>query len=287
MSEIMLIGIHGLQNKPPANYLEQCWASAIDESLRRNCNIAHHPSFTLAYWADLCHKTPIPVAEFDEPYIKADGDGPFERCQIGILDKTRAVAEKWNGELIDKGKQLFGLSQDTVDALLGANFDDLRVYYDNTEKRQQIRARLAELLEEYKPKRLMLIAHSMGSIVAYDVLRSYENSGLFQVEHLITVGSPLGLPLVAYKIQEEFGSKQTPQNVQRWTNFADPWDKVALDCNLADEYETNSHGVQVSDALIHNLYVNPQGKANHHNICGYLRTPEVCECVRKFLMSGT
>lgn len=146
--------------------------------------------------------------------------------------------------------------------------------------------RLSALLVEHQGQRLMLIAHSMGSIIAYDVLRCSEHAAAGPIEQFITVGSPIGLPLVGYKNQEEFGEKRTPQQVQRWTNIADPGDKVALDGNLADEYEPNRQGVRVADVLVYNRYVSSTGKANNHNICGYLRTPEVSDGVREFLMLG-
>lgn len=285
MVDSMIIGIHGLCNKPPHEDLERWWAAAITEGLQRNHQMSVQPAFALAYWADIRNKTPIPTAEFEEPYAAADGQGPFERCTIGLLDKARAVGQKWLGNWLDIEKQLFGLGTN-IESLLGIKFDDLADYYDQAEIRQKMRSRLSELLAEHQGKRLMLIAHSMGSIIAYDVLRSCENSAAIKIEHFITVGSPIGLPIVAHKIRQEFGEKHTPQQVQRWTNIADPGDKVALDCNLADEYGPNHQGVRVSDVLVHNGYVNPEGESNPHNICGYLRTPEASDCIREFLMSG-
>lgn len=68
----------------------------------------------------------------------------------------------------------------------------------------------------------MVIAHSMGTIISYDVLREIgrEHPGM-TVEHYVTIGSPLGLPHVKKKISEENRLVRTPSIVRRWSNLAD------------------------------------------------------------------
>ncbi len=283
MSPSIIIGIHGLLNKPPQQLLQAWWAEAMAEGLQRNHTMSVQPAFELAYWADIRNSRPIPVAELEEQYEKAAGQGPLERYAAGVIDKVRTVAQKWGGRVLDKEKELFGLGTN-LEKLLGVKFDDLADYYDKENVRQQMRSRLSRLLERHQDKKVMLIAHSMGSIIAYDVLRGYDDSEMVKVEHFITIGSPLGLPIVAHKIRKEFGAKQTPHNVRRWTNLADPGDKVALDCNLADEYEPYN-GVQVVDVLVYNQYVNHADQTNNHKSYGYLRAPELSDYVRDFLIA--
>jgi len=147
-----------------------------------------------------------------------------------------------------------------------------------------MRSRLSDLLERHRDKKILLIAHSMGSIITYDVLRMFATGEAVEIEHFITMGSPLGLPFVTQKIRQEFGATRTPENVHRWTNVADPGDKVSLDCNLADEYKTSTAGVRVKDVLVHNEYVDPKGKADNHKSYGYLRAPELSDMIRDFLI---
>jgi len=123
----------------------------------------------------------------------------------------------------------------------------------------------------------------MGSIIAYDVLRQFEKTEPTKVEHFVTMGSPLGLPFVTLKIRQEFGATRSPENVQRWTNIADPRDRVAIDCNLRDEYTANASGIQVQDILVHNGYVSPAGDQNNHKIYGYFRVPEFSAVISEFL----
>ena len=284
MTTPVLIGIHGLLNKPAKAVLEGWWRNAIVEGLARNHATQTQPAFSLCYWADVRNPSPILVEDLGERYEAAPGQGPLARYDPTTLDKTRAFLQKWGGRMLDKEKDLIGLGTN-VEKLLGVGLQDLDAYYGDTTIRQKMRSRLSALLESHKQHTIMLIAHSMGSVIAYDVLRTYDASADIKVAHLITIGSPLGLPLVAYNARKEFGAAQTPRSVLRWTNFSDPRDKVALDCDLVDDYKA-TNGVRVVDVLVRNEYVNHEGKANCHKSYGYLRAAEVSDRIREFLVAG-
>jgi hypothetical protein len=284
MSTSMVIGIHGLKNKPEKDLLARWWVMSLQEGLQRNFGLAPPFTFELVYWADIQYSTPIPEAELDNPYITADGQGPLLRYSGTALDTANAIVGKWGGRAIDKGKDLIGLDEH-VDHLLGLAFDDLRDYYGKPDVRNRVRNRLAHALQGHQDTRVCLVAHSMGSIIAYDVLRMLEHD-LPEIEHFVTIGSPLGLPIVTQHVREEFSNTLVPQQVQRWSNLADPGDKIALDCSLRDDYRSTSGGIRVQDELVHNDYVDRAGKSDQHNAYGYLRTPELSDIIRGFLVSG-
>jgi hypothetical protein len=161
---------------------------------------------------------------------------------------------------------------------------DLSTYYAEEEKRQFLRGKLHDALLAKKGKRTMLISHSMGSIVAYDVLRALgKENPEFQVSQFVTLGSPLGMPYVLNKIRNENAAVRTPSVVGRWTNFADRRDPVGVDVHLADDFEPNDRGVCVEDKLVINGYRSLEGTPNHHKIYGYLPTPELTELVKSFV----
>jgi len=279
MGESIIIGIHGLLNKPPKYTLEGWWKDSIKEGLHRNLNQGDlQLDFHLAYWADVRHPNPISLSDLDEKYEPAQGQGPLNRYDPKLLDKVRSITQKFGGRLIDKAKDLAGIGKGS-EKLLAVTLEDLSDYYKEENIRNNIRSRLSSLLDTHKDKRILLIAHSMGSIIAYDVLRAHD----FKINHLITIGSPLGLPYVSKKIRNEFQENQTPRGADQWTNISDPGDKVALDCNLNDEYAANANDVQVKDVLICNEYINHQGKKNNHKSYGYLRAPEMSDRILKFL----
>ena len=74
-------------------------------------------------------------------------------------------------------------------------FDDLRDYYGKSDVRNRVRDRMANALQRHADNRVCLIAHSVGSIIAYDVLRMLEQHPP-GIDHFVTIGSPLGLPVV-------------------------------------------------------------------------------------------
>jgi hypothetical protein len=127
--------------------------------------------------------------------------------------------------------------------------------------------------------RTMLIAHSMGTIIAYDVLRDIgKQYPSACIDHFVTIGSPLGMPHVRYQIAQEDANVRTPSLVNQWTNFADRRDPVAIDTHLANDFEPNSYRVRVHDDLVSNDW-----GGIYHNAYGYLRTPEVSRAIREFL----
>lgn len=147
-----------------------------------------------------------------------------------------------------------------------------------------MRARFSERPNKNRPKLpILLLAHSMGSIIAYDVLRTLEEHSTLRIKHLVTLGLPLGLPIVSHNIWEEFREKRTPKMLEQWSNIAVPGDKVALDCHLSDEYKANGKDEKVNDVLVHNDYRSPAGVENTHKSYGYLRTPEVSDLIFEFL----
>ena len=285
----VIIGIHGLANKPPPADKPGYWKKALLEGLKRNCGkTTDDLSFDFVYWADLRYpEGPIPYKDNPEPYYEAPGTGPFPDYQVG----------KW-AEIINSATRIVGTEVNFLDAHTGVTnvgefvlereLKDLAVYYEDEGFRETVRARLKDKLEQYKQSRIMLIAHSMGSIIAYDVLRRLgRDDPQFRVDHFVTIGSPLGMPHVKYKIQQENDLVRTPSIVGRWTNFADRRDVVAIEAKLGDDYEPNDQGVKVADVPVINAYRSPldrdpPNKPNYHKSYGYLRTPEMSNIVRAF-----
>jgi hypothetical protein len=293
----IILGIHGLSRKPPHESHQKDWNRAICEGLTRNHGMDVSPDqfgLELVYWADWLGRPEIKEGEDEEPYTKWEREGPLptyrDRWFDEILGKGLSrlggkVDDLKSNEAIELVRKHTGLD-DISAAFLRLRLEDLGTYYEFPEKRDFLRKRLVDALIPNNGKRIMLIAHSMGSIVAYDVLRNIgrDMPGL-EINHLITVGSPLGMPYVLDRIRKENASIRTPSVVKRWTNLADRRDPVAIDAHLADEFEPNDQGVAVEDRLIINTYCGPEPgkKANFHKIYGYLRAPELTSLVKTFI----
>jgi hypothetical protein len=77
------------------------------------------------------------------------------------------------------------------------------------------------------PDTRVLIGHSLGSVVAYDIAREQPNP----LPLLLTLGSPLGLKQIIYdRIDPQ--PPTFPAKVQRWVNVADREDYIASTLNL-------------------------------------------------------
>jgi pimeloyl-ACP methyl ester carboxylesterase len=92
--------------------------------------------------------------------------------------------------------------------------------------RAAVRARVAEALVAHQPE--IVIAHSLGTVVAYEVLHAHPDAG---VDLLITLGSPLALPGAIFGKLDPApvnGLGQKPPGVRRWVDLADVGDVIAV-----------------------------------------------------------
>ncbi len=299
----IIILIHGLENKPPRELLKTWCVRAINEGLERIGKAGKSFSFELVYWADLFYERPQDPAITDEgdPYFLDDPYVPGEKVNSSakkkvIQKKALDFLEKQLDDIFFDEKK--GIKAEKIsEYLVQKLFRDLDVYYHKNcvvpayaamNAKNELRKRLADVLKKHRRKKIMLIAHSMGTIIAYDVLSHTAMD--VTVDTFITIGSPLGLPLIMKKIFDERGipfkkgvKTPVPENISKqWLNFSDLSDPVAMNYNLADDYGVNSRGVGPIDFIVENDYVYNK-KRNHHKLYGYLRAKEVSEAIGNFI----
>ena len=122
----------------------------------------------------------------------------------------------------------------------------------------------------------IVVAHSLGSVVAYDALclLPRHNVSLF-----LTLGSPLAIPrfvrgrLAAFSV---YGRHAWPRALPRWLNFFDYRDPVAL-CRLRRHF---GNGYQIEDRAIDLAPRNP------HLLAAYLGSHEVISSLGEALPLG-
>ncbi len=275
----LILGIHGLNRKPAKPVLANWWLQSLEEGLARaGLATGSELPFELVYWADLLHPEPFTAGADPAPYVPAPGSGPLPTGKSGFRRKMAALGMEAAGKLAEQIASAPGIDG-MLNDMVQAKAPDLFRYQTEPALRASIRARLADLLIAASTAHasITLIAHSMGSIIAYDVLRA--NPAL-SVVHLITIGSPLGLGDIKRHCRLEFGAPAVPDNVGRWTNLADPRDPItALDVRLRSDYRANRSGVRITDMPVFNGYLSPLHKANPHKVYGYLRTPEMARLI--------
>ncbi|HKJ82173.1 MAG TPA: hypothetical protein VJ954_09125 [Ignavibacteriaceae bacterium] len=298
----IIIGIHGIGNKPPINILRKWWLNSIYEGLKKYNYSPPDLDFEMVYWADILHKSPLNPEETDKnkPCYMAEKYVPEEFTSIkkpaGFRQKAIEYLEKYYDKLMVNG--VLSLENKTITELfIHMHMKDLESYYapvylENSGKkihaRDAILDRLTNKLREHKDKTILLIAHSMGSIISQDVL--IERLPDIKIDTLITIGSPLGQKYVIDNYSDEQKQKsinklRVPDNIiNHWYNLADFEDQVAINHALSKYYEKSSKNLAIDDKMVRNNFVY-QGISNPHKSFGYLRTPEVAEIIDSFLAS--
>jgi pimeloyl-ACP methyl ester carboxylesterase len=104
--------------------------------------------------------------------------------------------------------------------------------------RAVLRQRLIDKLKiaSSRADRVVIVAHSMGTMLAYDVLRNCEQCS--KVDVLITLGSPLSVSEVQNELSATGDGVDFPaQKLDAWFNFYDPLDPICtLDPRLAGNF---------------------------------------------------
>ncbi len=303
MIKPIIIGIHGLSNKPSRSILAKWWLKSLKEGLQIVNYSGRNPDFELVYWAHHLYDRPQDpaVTNSDSPYYL---NSPYVPYQSTIESETASNFRRQVLDFLDDKLDDIFFNPDRIinfdriaDRLIKQLFNDLYRYYDDncisqTGKqvcvRDAIRAELMSVLTRNHKHPILLIAHSMGSIIAIDVLNRLPEN--IHVDTLITIGSPLGLPPVLKRIMKSLNmdtsQKQllpTPEAIRRrWINLADLNDHVAANYELAGDFSVNSGGVAPVDYQVANNY-RFQDEWDHHKSYGYLRTPELAGAIVEFM----
>jgi hypothetical protein len=300
-SQKIIIGIHGLGNKPPKETLEKWWRQAIDDGLRINNFPKTNFDFDLVYWADILHPNPLNNTEanntnplfLSEQYSSNKYPTPSE--PLTFRKKAIEYIEKYYEKTMVNGA--LSLNHPILtDLFIHLHLRDLESYYSSTcinhegrkhLARDVITERLIKTLINHRNKKILLIAHSMGAIIAYETL--IQRLPEIEIDTLVTIGSPLGQKFVINKFKIMYGINlnnklMIPENIIRcWYNLSDLEDQVAINSEISDLYMINSNHVKIVDKLVKNNFF-CDGESNPHKAFGYLRTPEFSKTLYAFLI---
>ncbi|WP_456786578.1 hypothetical protein [Cellulomonas sp. P5_C5] len=291
--EPTVVYVHGIGNKPRREALVATWNTAL----------ALQPAVSaqMAYWADLRYASPLPDGGLEgftdgglaagAGALEAGGVEPTEAfvektaVELGGLDASAAplkgvlermayaadAAASGSDSLPDDFEVIPGpkfLRVAAFRALVKATLHDAHAYFFDQAQAEAIRDRLRAVLDDAQGP-VVVVAHSLGTVVAYDVLSEPRFAGL-DVPLLVTLGSPLGIQ----EIQDQVKGRPlaVPPSVGAWLNAADAADVVALDPTIRPEYRPAD---KCSDALVVNR------SANRHGIAEYLAADIVRRTIAK------
>jgi pimeloyl-ACP methyl ester carboxylesterase len=180
-----------------------------------------------------------------------------------------AVEENYDGTSTDKGftnwewvQAILRTLEQRNDQLAQSAIDvftrDVFLYLNKDVVRRDINRIVNSYLDD---RATIVVAHSLGTIVAYDVLRTRPRN----VPLFMTLGSPLGIRTIRIRLTP----LSFPEGVARWENYYDDRDPIALYPLDAANFDVVPEIPNVSDIK------NPTD--DRHGIVGYLSRPRVVQ----------
>ncbi|MGA5114804.1 serine peptidase [Streptomyces pseudogriseolus] len=155
--------------------------------------------------------------------------GAPKAVALGAMTLPLRYAASWTAEK-------FSLDGRLTHLFVRIFFREVAAYLRSQDDAARLAARdeVATRIAQHRPR--AVIAHSLGTVVAYEALHAHPDLG---VELFITLGSPLALPhAVFHRLSPTptgspvpLGAR--PASVGRWVNIADPGDPVAIPPRLA------------------------------------------------------
>lgn len=114
----------------------------------------------------------------------------------------------------------------------------------------------------------VVVSHSLGTVVAYNVLRLNAKQKGWKVPLFVTLGSPLAVSVIKEKLAR-IKPIAFPVNVTTWFNAMDERDVVSL-------YPLDKENFSLTPAIVNKTNVH-NSTSNAHGISGYLGDKEVAK----------
>jgi hypothetical protein len=273
---VIVVYVHGNGNKVREELLKRQWDQAL---FGRDVGADSR----MAYWAPLLHPQPLPDPEFDEveqPAPDESLEAPAAAASPELAEYARGM--RYEAEAIVAGEQLEDAATEALplprafrtrifEQLVKVTFEDVHAYFFRgyaERMRAVVRSALAGIDEPF-----VVVAHSLGTIIAYDVLREEASRGL-KIPLFVTVGSPLGVREMQDLVAQPL---EVPAGVGAWLNASDFRDVVALDHSIRPEYQPAE---RCTDLIVQN------DSPNHHGIREYLAAAAVREPILAALVDS-
>ncbi|MEU3532274.1 hypothetical protein AB0E70_11905 [Streptomyces murinus] len=294
MGALQIVGVHGIRQGASATTeaLSRSWQESVDDGLACSglAEVAGPVGLTVPSYQGVYPKTATRYMRLGPDAARAADDVPVDAAEEAFILEAlaayapSAVAKEQDsptaGRTLGAGRltpRILRRAQ-AVDRVAGKGVTDRLLwlvreahgYLRHEETAAAVRALIREALVTTGAR--MVIAHSLGTVVFYDMLTRGEvppaADGGPGVASLITCGSPLGWLAVRKGIHTAGSPLSVPAGVE-WTNLYAANDPVSKGRGL-------SHlAVGVTDVRVDN------GKLNAHDVHRYLDKPAIAEGISK------
>lgn len=320
-----IIMIHGLASKPTPEITHRLWRHTITENIRVDNELlgrsldAHPEIFESAYWANF-----IPHHIPDDAAYSKKLAAQVEQ----VIDERRAIKDRFHagpGEKLrsffqDRGLDLAKLLASALtikDEVMTRFLRETELYDQDQYIADQVREPLENALRRAwdEGREPILLAHSMGSFIGYDVLwrfahrrtAGFGNYNNKRVKMFVTMGSPLGDPTVRNLLfarhheNHSLQQRRYPTNIDFWHNYACLGDVVAHHKNFHDVFYQPMRELKLFPANrkfrsidyvdLHNPFEvvthsanRKREKRNPHKSYGYLAQPRLGTWIADYLL---
>jgi glycerophosphoryl diester phosphodiesterase len=283
-----IIYVPGKNRKPePAIHRRQLWrcllngVSRVDQTLSERME-TDPDCFEMAAWNHTYYGEHVSL-EQDIPWIdRAIKRNGASREDIEQASAWSRIATQLMYEL---GDLFHGLIGWLPDERIRAMVRDTAPYFGNLNGvAEQIRGPVKQQISEAckDGDRVLLIGHSLGSVIAYDALwqLTHVDRSPCSVDLFLTIGSPLGMRYVQkHLLGRTNGDRTYPSGIHSWENVSAAGDLISLDKTVREDFGQMVDG-GLADSIhdhcgrVFNWFRNDEG-LNVHRSYGYLVNPVV------------
>ncbi len=275
----VVVGVHGIGQKAAGEKeLYRQWLPALNHGLRRSGAPALKSSdFACAYYVDLLRRNfgraagavpgvdPEQIDEADSEILEVwSQEAAHLEIPMAAHKRRIRVGTPYGVQrclkMLSRSKLFVGMAE----RALIASLKEVTAYFKDDEFRRQLRARVEAVVT---PDTRVIVAHSLGSVVAYECLCAHPE---WSVHTFITLGSPLGIRNLVFDRLRPApirGVGVWPGSITHWVNIADRGDVIALVKNLRSRF-----GANVEDRIVNN-------GATVHAVTAYLAATEAGRAV--------
>ncbi|MBD3868588.1 MAG: hypothetical protein IFK94_10735 [Acidobacteria bacterium] len=303
-----ILFIHGRSFKPERKVLRELWISAVRHGLARS-----RPDRLARF--DAARKEFVYYGDISGRFLRAKGktyqaaadvadrraalaalkdytSGQFTRARYNRLPGKESLREFF-ADVAAGPLNWFGLSERAI----GMVAPDMLEYWNlDSSFGSDVRWGFTEALRRglQSGDRLMVVAHSLGTMIAWDTMWKFSYRGEYQplrnrrVDLFLTLGCPLGDETVKDNLigSRATGSRRYPANLLRWENVSAADDYISHDQRVSNDYrkmlQYDLPIRSIKDHRIYNLTVR-NGESNPHSSAGYLIHPKVSRLIADWL----
>jgi hypothetical protein len=281
-----IIFIHGRDQQGKDSLdLKRTWTETLAAGLIKTGNsIPDDTQIVFPYFGDkldeLVKKADLPetVERIVQKGSAADSQLPFVAEFLSDLSENAGIGSdeilaEFTGDTIEKG----ALNWPWIQAVLRTldkhtSFGDFSIkqwtydVYMYLTKPGIAREIERFVLQEIGKEPCVVVAHSLGSIIAYNVLKANPQ---LKIKSFITVGSPLGLTSIKKRLEKPLPMPGCIEQV--WFNAYDNQDVVALNSLTFENFDIDPEITNYSDVK--------NQTQNRHGIEGYLNDKKVAKFI--------